>query len=95
MTDTITKKTLAERIYKEIGLSYAESVNLVDAIFSNLAQGLKEDEIVKIPLFGTFNILHKKAREGRNPRTKETKVIPPRNTVSFSASTALKDEVNK
>ena len=44
---------------------------------------------------GSFKILAKKERIGRNPKTKEEFIITPRNTVSFTASKFLKKIVNK
>ena len=50
---------------------------------------------VKIPKFGTFIIRHKKSRIGRNPKTKENKVIASRKVVLFKPSKELKNKINK
>ena len=49
---------------------------------------------IKISKFGTFSIRNKKKRIGRNPLTKENKVISDRNVVLFKPSKEFKDLVN-
>ena len=49
---------------------------------------------MKISNFGTFEIRHKKQREGRNPKTKEKKIIKARNVVLFKPSKDFKKFVN-
>ena len=50
---------------------------------------------VKIAKFGTFSLRNKKQRVGRNPKTKERKVISARNVILFKASKELKEYINK
>jgi integration host factor subunit alpha len=49
---------------------------------------------LKLSKFGTFSIRAKKSRIGRNPKTKEQKVISDRDVVLFKASKEFKDLVN-
>ena len=49
---------------------------------------------MKISKFGTFTIRKKKSRIGRNPKTKESKIISSRNVVLFKPSKEFKDFVN-
>jgi integration host factor subunit alpha len=49
---------------------------------------------VKIAKFGTFSIKSKKSRIGRNPRTKEEKIISERDVVLFKPSKELKKLLN-
>ena len=49
---------------------------------------------VKISNFGTFLLKRKKERIGRNPKTKEKKIISERNIISFKASKELKKYLN-
>ena len=55
---------------------------------------LKEKKKVKISNFGTFEIRYKKQREGRNPKTKEAKLISERHVVLFKPSKDFKKFVN-
>ena len=50
---------------------------------------------VKIAKFGTFQVRYKKSRIGRNPKTKEKKIISERKVVLFKPSKELKKKINK
>ena len=58
-------------------------------------KNLKKHKIVKISKFGTFSIRSKKSRIGRNPKTKEEKIIKERNVVLFKPSKEFKEYINK
>lgn len=94
MTETLTRAVLAESVYRKIGLSQAESASLVDDVLEELASALESGEDVKISSFGSFRLREKKARIGRNPKTKQEAVISPRTVVTFHASNLLKDSMN-
>jgi len=49
---------------------------------------------IKLSSFGTFKIINKKRRIGRNPKTKEEAVISPRRVVKFKASSLFKQKLN-
>jgi len=95
MSDTVTRLVLSSAVGKETDLSIVESSKIVDAIFSEMTQGLKEDGVVKIPFFGSFYVRKKAGRIGRNPKTKIEAVITARNVVSFYSSNKLKEKLNK
>jgi len=59
-----------------------------------IIENLKKNKKLKISKFGTFSIRNKKSRIGRNPLTKEKKVISSRNVVLFKPSKEFKDLVN-
>ena len=52
-------------------------------------------KVVKISNFGTFHIRFKKSRVGRNPKTKEEKIIKERNVVLFKPSKDFKNFINE
>ena len=90
----LTKKDLINSIYMQIGFSKSISENLLDDIIDIIVQNLKENNKIKISNFGTFSIRNKKKRFGRNPKTKEKKIISERIVVLFKASKEFKDQVN-
>ena len=92
--NTVTRAYLADVIYREIGLSFTESSELVDSLFEEIIEALEKEEIVKISSFGSFQIRRKKERIGRNPKTKEEASILPRKVVSFYASNIVKKRIN-
>ena len=95
MTTTITRQYLSDLVYKELGISKVEASNFIDDIFEFITLQLKKKNKVKIANFGSFNIRHKNERIGRNPKTKEQKVISSRTVVTFKPSKILKNKINK
>jgi integration host factor subunit alpha len=94
-TKTITRNDIALEVHKQIGLSTSESDKIVSQFFSSIIESLADTGNTKLTKFGTFTVLNKKERIGRNPKTKEKAVISARKVISFRASDALKDIINK
>ena len=90
----LTKKDLINSIYMQIGFSKKISENLLDDTMQSIIEILKKNKKLKISKFGTFSIRNKKSRIGRNPLTKEKKIISSRNVVLFRPSKEFKDLVN-
>jgi integration host factor subunit alpha len=90
----LTKKDLINSVYMQIGFSKSISESLIDDFLSTIMKNLKNEKKVKLSKFGTFSIRSKKKRIGRNPKTKEQKVISDRDVVLFKASNEFKDLVN-
>tara|TARA_B110000238_G_scaffold106576_1_gene116075 strand:- start:710 stop:1012 length:303 start_codon:yes stop_codon:yes gene_type:complete len=90
----LTKKDLINSIYMQIGFSKSISENLIDDFLTTIIKNLQREKILKLSKFGTFSIRSKKSRMGRNPLTKEQKIISQRNVVLFKASKEFKDLVN-
>ena len=66
----------------------------MEDILNIIVESLKNKKKVKISNFGTFEIRYKKKREGRNPKTKEKKIISERNVVLFKPSKDFKKFIN-
>ena len=94
MRINLTKKEIVNSIYMQIGYSKKISENLLEDLLSLILNELILRKKVKIPKFGTFILRNKKSRIGRNPKTKEEKVIPERNVILFKVSKELKDYIN-
>ena len=78
----------------QIGFSKKISETLLDDIFQIILKNIIEHKKVKIAKFGTFILKKKKERIGRNPKTKETKMISSREVVLFKPSKEFKEFVN-
>ena len=78
----------------QIGFSKKISESLLEDILNTIVDNLKINKKLKISKFGTFSIRNKKKRIGRNPLTRENKVISDRNVVLFKPSKEFKDLVN-
>ena len=94
MKVNLTKKDLINSIYMQIGFSKSISENLLDDFLETIIDNLKKNKILKISKFGTFSLRTKKSRIGRNPLTKENKVISSRNVILFKPSKEFKNYIN-
>jgi integration host factor subunit alpha len=94
MRINLTKKDLVNLVYMQLGFSKQISENLIEDFLSTVVSNIKEEKKLKLSKFGTFSIRQKKSRIGRNPKTKETKVISSREVVLFKPSKEFKVFVN-
>ena len=94
MRVNVTKKDLINLIYMQLGFSKLISENLIEDFFQIMIQTLEGKKTLKLSKFGTFSVRKKKSRIGRNPRTKEEKIISERVVVLFKPSKEFKEFVN-
>ena len=94
MRINLTKKDLVNLIYMQLGFSKQISDNLIEDFFQTITFNLQKEKTLKLSNFGTFFIRKKKSRVGRNPKTKEEKIIAERNVVLFKPSKEFKDFIN-
>tara|TARA_Y100000590_G_scaffold130298_1_gene148844 strand:- start:860 stop:1156 length:297 start_codon:yes stop_codon:yes gene_type:complete len=95
MRINLTKKDIVNSIYMQIGFSKKISETLLEDLFQILLKNIIYEKKVKISNFGTFTLREKKQRLGRNPKTKENKIISERNVILFKASKEFKEYINK
>jgi len=91
----LTKKEIVNSIYMQIGFSKNISETLLEDIFELILNNLIEHKKLKIAKFGTFELRKKKQRIGRNPKTKESKIISARNVILFKPSKEFKKFINQ
>ena len=94
MRINLTKKDLVNLVYMQLGFSKQISENLIEDFLLTIISNIKKEKKLKLSKFGTFSIRQKKSRIGRNPKTKETKMISSRDVVLFKPSKEFKDFVN-
>ena len=94
MRINLTKKDVINSIYMQIGYSKKILDIVLDDILNLIIDNLKKKKKVKISNFGTFEVRHKKQRLGRNPKTKEKKLISERYVILFKASKDFKEFIN-
>tara|TARA_Y100000741_G_scaffold286953_1_gene226878 strand:+ start:1092 stop:1397 length:306 start_codon:yes stop_codon:yes gene_type:complete len=95
MRINLTKQEIVNSIYMQIGYSKKIAENLLEDFFDIIFQSLKKNDKVKIAKFGTFEVRYKNSRIGRNPKTKEKKIISERKVVLFKPSKELKKKINQ
>ncbi|MBA2664881.1 MAG: HU family DNA-binding protein [Bradymonadaceae bacterium] len=79
---------------KGIVLTKKDTGEVIDILFDTIAAAIQETERFSYPNFGTFSVKHRKAREGRNPRTGSPIKIESSKSVSFKPAPNLRDRVN-
>jgi integration host factor subunit alpha len=94
MKINLTKKDLVNLVYMQLGFSKKISENLIEDFLSTIVENIKSEKKLKLSKFGTFTVRKKKSRIGRNPKTKETKIISDRDVVLFKASKEFKQFIN-
>jgi len=89
----LTKANLVDHMFQKLGINVREAKDLVDAVFDEIKHALESGQQVKLSSFGNFNLLEKKQRPGRNPKSGEVILVTPRWVVTFSASLKLKAQI--
>jgi len=92
-SNTLTRADLADVVHRKLGLSRAESANLVERVLHHMCHALSEGQNVKVSGFGTFILREKGQRIGRNPKTGVEVPIAPRRVMTFRASQIMRDEI--
>ena len=94
MRINLTKKEIVNSIYMQIGFSKKISEVILEDVFQIILNNIITNQKVKIAKFGTFSLRTKNERIGRNPKTKEEKIISSRKVISFKPSKELKKYIN-
>ena len=95
VNNNFTRKDLSNKIYKNVGFSKNLSLKIVDDFFESIILAIIKSNKIKISSFGTFSILNKKERMGRNPKTGVEKKIFSRKVVKFKSSLPFKKKINQ
>jgi integration host factor subunit alpha len=89
----LTKASLAEKLFEELGLNKREAKEVVELFFEELRLSLENNQSVKLSAFGNFDLRDKTQRPGRNPKTGEEIPITARRVVTFKPGQKLKVKV--
>ena len=95
VSNNFTRKDLSNKIHKNIGFSKNLSLKIVDDFFESIILAIIKSNKIKISSFGTFSILNKKERMGRNPKTGVQAKISSRRVVKFRPSLSFKKKINQ
>jgi DNA-binding protein HU-beta len=91
----MNKADLVAKITKDAGLTKTEATKAVNAFIETVTDALVKGEKVILVGFGTFKVVERKARQGRNPKTGETIKIKAKKSPKFVPGKALKEKVAK
>ena len=90
----MNKAELITKIAEKADVSKALAEKLLNATLASIHQGLTKDDNLTLVGFGTFSVVKRAARKGRNPQTGKTIKIPAKKVVKFKPGKNLKDAVN-
>lgn len=89
----MNKTELTYAIAEKANLTKAQAKAALEAAIMTVTEQLAKNDKVALIGFGTFSVAEKAARQGINPRTKETIEIPARKVVKFKAGAELTDVI--
>jgi len=90
----MNKSELIDAVASKAGISKSDANETIDAFFEVLTDAVKSGDKVSWPGFGSFSTSQSAARTGRNPQTGEAVNIAASTRMKFTASSALKGELN-
>jgi len=90
----MTKSDLVDQLAEATQQSKKDAEETVDLLFSQITRALQAGERLDIRGFGSFKIRDQKAKQGRNPRTGETLMIPAKRVAVFKPSKQLAELLN-
>ena len=91
----MNKAELITSMAEKSQLTKKDAESALKAFIDSVQEALENGDKVQLIGFGTFETRDRAAREGRNPRTKETITIPASTVPVFKAGKEFKDRVNK
>jgi len=87
--DEMNKGELVDVVAKDAGISKAVAGKVLNSIIDTVTKALKKGDKVSLVGFGTFSIVNRKARKGRNPQTGKEIEIPAKKVVKFKVGANL------
>jgi DNA-binding protein HU-beta len=89
----VRKQDLVRSVAEETGQNESQATKAVNAVFTAIEQALASGDEVTVSGFGSFKVVERSAREGRNPQTGESITIAARKRPVFRPGTQLKRAV--
>ncbi len=94
MDQKLTKATIIENIHQKLGLNRTDIHQVIDELFEEIKDGLKDNRVIELRGFGTFEVRIRKGREkARNPKTGDVVSVDRHGVALFRAGKELKDFV--
>ncbi|AUB67128.1 HU family DNA-binding protein (plasmid) [Bacillus cereus] len=90
----MNKTELITQVAVKTGLKKSHASLTVDTLLESIQHVLQNGDNVQLIGFGTFEVRERAAREGRNPSTGESLIIPAKKAPAFKAGKQLKEAVN-
>lgn len=88
----MTKAELVSAMAQGAGITKAAAAAALESYQAAVAKELKKSGKIGLVGFGTFSVVKRKAREGRNPQTGKAIKIPAKKVIKFKAGKALAEK---
>ena len=94
MQEKLTKAAIIENLHNKLGLNRMDIHKVIDELFEEIKDGLKDSRIIELRGFGTFEVRVRKGRaKARNPKTGEVVAVERHGVAIFRPGKELKDFV--
>jgi DNA-binding protein HU-beta len=91
----MNKLHLIDFVADETGITKADASMVLEAVIKGMSEALIGNRRVALMGFGTFNVVKRKAKVGRNPKTGESVNVPAKKVIKFKTSAELQNSINK
>ena len=91
---SMTKSDLVDSVSEKLQLPRGKAELIINDVFDCMERALRSGDRIEIRGFGSFEIRHYKAYEGRNPRTGDPVGVQPKRLPFFKVGKELKERVN-
>ncbi|MEA1964168.1 MAG: HU family DNA-binding protein [Candidatus Aerophobetes bacterium] len=89
----MNKAELIDKVSSKAGLTKKDAGNVIDGMMGTIINTLSKGEKVTLVGFGTFQVMNRKARRGRNPQTGEELQIPAKKVPKFVPGKGLREKM--
>ncbi len=89
----MTKADIVDRVASATGITKIDTGVIVDGFLNSVVEAISQNKTIELRGFGTFKVVKRAQRTGRNPRTGEEVKIPERYVPVFKPSKKLKNRL--
>ncbi len=94
MQEKLTKAAIIENLHDKLGYNKDQIHVVIDELFEEIKDGLKDSRVIELRGFGTFEVRIRKGRaKARNPKTGEVVAVERHGVAIFRPGKELKDFV--
>jgi DNA-binding protein HU-beta len=90
----MTRAELVDKLAKDLEITKKKAAEALDLTLASIKDAISAGQTVTFIGFGSFKMVERTAREGRNPRTGKTVKIPAKKAVKFTAGKPFKESLN-
>ncbi len=89
----MNRSELVQALASKYNLKNGDAAESVKIVLEAIADSLENGDRIEIRGFGSFHVVDRAGRTGRNPKTGETVIVPPKKIPHFKPGKELKERV--